>query len=121
MSEIVALVGKFISNPPFILCILLLGYLGGDRSKFARVITSVLFATILTSLLKSIFKVPLPPGNNEGWSFPSGHTITNIVLWFSISIEYRNKIISLLSKPIAKVFLSGLTAMHVVLIGVFYI
>jgi len=96
MSEIVALVGKFISNPPFILCILVLGYLGGDRSKFARVITSVLFATILTSLLKSIFKLPLPPGNNEGWSFPSGHTITNIVLWFSIAIEYRNKIFSLL-------------------------
>lgn len=91
--ENLAYLGKFLSCSQFIVSLLILGYLGCDRKKFAKVIASTLFAVILASFLKSVFKHPLPMSVlHNGWSFPSGHLTVSIVLWLSIAWEYRSKL-----------------------------
>ncbi|MEQ9116274.1 MAG: hypothetical protein RLN62_05715 [Rickettsiales bacterium] len=91
MLEYLALTGKFLSESPFIISLLILGYLGCNRDKFARISVAVFFSVILTCYLKAVFKYPLPPGMHAGWGFPSGHQSTSIVLWLAMAWEFRSK------------------------------
>ncbi len=83
----------FISEKQYV--VLILGYLGCHRSKFARITIVSLFSIIVASFLKSIFKHKLPPGMHDGWALPSTHLMFSIVLWFSIAWEFRSILVSL--------------------------
>lgn len=93
MLEYLASLGKILSESYFIVSLLILGYLGYNRDKFARISVSVFFSIIFVSYLKAVFKYPLPFEGHVGWSFPSGHQSASLVLWLAMAWEFKSKLI----------------------------
>ena len=60
-------------------------------------VCSVLASCLINYLLKNIFQVPrpniMPMENLHDFSFPSGHAMNNLVLYGSLAIITRNKLV----------------------------
>jgi len=86
----------FTSGMHFIMPILVIGFFFLKREIYGKALILLLFAMVFNALLKSIFKVPLPPGVGKDWwyAFPSGHMLTAVVLWGSLAWDYKNKFIA---------------------------
>ncbi len=90
------------SHDTIIIPLVILGYIWVDKKIFYNAICLILFSIIFNFVLKNIFRVPLSPSiNKQGFSFPSGHMQSSVVLygWLLINTQnliYRALIITLL-------------------------
>jgi membrane-associated phospholipid phosphatase len=92
----------------------------GDKSKGWRIGWIFLSGFILNGSVKDIFQVQRPIGHPDiitlraetanGYSFPSGHAQGTAMLWVSMMIIYRNKIICLFGGLL--ILLVGLSRMY---------
>ncbi len=78
-------------KPEVVFFFLIVGYLFIDQQVFRRTIILLLFTCIISKLLKSFWKVPLNPIIGEGWAYPSGHTLFNVVLWLTLLYQLPKK------------------------------
>ena len=82
----------FTTQEPFIVPLLLIGYLAFRREVFARTILILLLSLSINPLLKGIFEVPLPESlGKDGWALPSGHMQSAVVLWGWLALEAKNR------------------------------
>ncbi len=85
-----------ISNAPFIIFMISIGYLNINPQIFKEIQCAVLLAILINIILKEIFHMqPLP--DHDGWSFPSGHSHIFSVMCVSLFIFFRTKFILFIS------------------------
>lgn len=85
-------IALFLANDPFHILLFIVGIFAIDRSKFLQIISICLLASIVNSYLKTYFGFPLHPSlGRTGFSYPSGHTNFNVVLWGAILLSFRKK------------------------------
>lgn len=82
----------FTTQEPFIVPLLVIGYLVFRREVFARATLILLLSLSINPFLKSLFEVPLPESlGKEGWALPSGHMQSAIVLWGWLALEAKKR------------------------------
>jgi len=82
----------FTTQEPFIVPLLVIGYLAFRREVFARATLILLLSLSINPFLKSLFEVPLPESlGKEGWALPSGHMQSAVVLWGWFALEAKNR------------------------------
>lgn len=70
------------SHDTFIIPLVVLGYIGGNRKVFSHAIQLILMSMLLNVALKVTFKVPLDAALSKDWfAFPSGHMQLAVVLY----------------------------------------
>lgn len=79
----------------FIIPFCALGFLTLNKRIFASIMLLIAFTMVYNSFLKNIFQIPLT--FKEGYAFPSGHMHSCVILWGTIILMYRNKIIRLIA------------------------
>lgn len=73
-----------------VFAIIIIGFYFINQQNFFYNSVTTLFSIILNTYLKSIWQIPLNPELLKfGWSYPSTHTVFNVVLYTSILIFYR--------------------------------
>lgn len=73
-----------------VISLVLIGLYFIDQKNFFYITISTLFSIILTAYLKSIWQIPLNPELHKlGWSYPSTHTVFNVVFYGLIFMFYR--------------------------------
>ncbi len=85
----------FLGEEYFFLLILPLGYWLWRRDIMGRVGAILLFTVILNTFIKELFTIPRPTVEHlvqaDGWSFPSGHAQTAMVLWGWLAWEIHKR------------------------------
>lgn len=80
----------FFANHTFHILYFIVGLLAIDRNKFIHILCVTMFASVLNVLLKQYFAIPLHPSIGKiGFSYPSGHTNFNVVLWGATFLVFR--------------------------------
>ena len=87
----------FFNQWPFIIGLLLLGLMFGNRTIFYHTTCVMLISMILNVALKVTFQVPLSPALHKvGFAFPSGHMQLAAVLYGWLFFHTKNKTLKIL-------------------------
>ncbi len=79
----------FASNEYVLSALFILGFYSQKRTEFCRTLYIVLFTMILSTFLKSIWKIPYPDPSIIAFAFPSGHMLAAIAFWGWLAWEFQ--------------------------------
>jgi hypothetical protein len=81
------------TQEPFIVPLLIAGFLVVRREAFARTTLILLLSLSINPFLKAIFEVPLPEAlGKNGFALPSGHMQSAVVLWGWLALEANHRL-----------------------------
>jgi membrane-associated phospholipid phosphatase len=87
----------FFNNWTFIVCLLLLGLMFGNRALFYHTTCIIMVSMIINVALKCTFQIPLSPTLHKvGFAFPSGHMQLAAVLYGSLLFYIKNRTLQML-------------------------
>lgn len=86
----------FASNEYVLSGLFVLGFYSKKRNAFCRTLYIVLFTMILSTFLKSFFKIPYSNPSFTGYAFPSGHMLAAIAFWGWLAWELQKRWFSVL-------------------------
>lgn len=93
--EITYRVALFFCNTEFMMAFIILGLFFINREAFLNTTFLAIMTIFFGQYLKSIWQIPLNPElGKEGWAFPSGHTILNVVFWPLLCIQLRSSMLT---------------------------
>lgn len=88
-----------INDKNVLIAIAFIGILLGNREKWLRIVLIFAFTLIFKEFLKDIWKAQLPDVVRQtglDYAFPSGHTITEIIFFGWLMIEFRNRALQII-------------------------
>lgn len=92
--EITYKTALFFCNTEFLMAFIIFGLFFWNREAFLNTILISILTIFIGQYLKSVWQIPLNPElGKEGWAFPSGHTILNIVFWPILCIQLRSSML----------------------------
>lgn len=90
MPDYIARSFLFFSSDLFIIPLIIIGFIGFNRSIFFHAACLVLLSMLLNVALKNTFQIPLAPALGKvGYAFPSGHMQLVTVLYCWLALRLR--------------------------------
>lgn len=79
----------FATNEVLVAFLLIIGYYSSKRTPILRALFILLFSLIVSTFLKSFWKIPYQQANFIGYAFPSGHMQAAIAFWGWLAWEFQ--------------------------------